>query len=89
MATGHPGPLQSKLVTLATMKSLLILPLLALGMASASFAGTSCGSGCVPPTEKPACKCGAPSVEECHKHCGDKCDCAKPAADAPKPETKK
>ena len=66
-----------------------LLPVLVLGLASTGFAGTSCGSGCAAAADKPACKCGAKSADECHKHCGDKCDCTKHQADAPKPETKK
>ena len=63
------------------MKKSLLLSVVALGLASFAFAGDT--------TDKPACNCGAKSVEECHKHCGDKCDCAKQHCDAPKPEPKK
>lgn len=62
----------------------LLLPLLVLGLASAAFAGTACGSGCDKP-KAPACACG----DGCKEKCGDKCACAKQQCDAPKTETKK
>ncbi len=67
----------------------LLLPLLALGLASSAFAGTACGSGGCDKPQAPACQCGAKSADDCKKHCGDKCDCTKQQCDAPKAETKK
>ncbi len=67
----------------------LLLPLAILGLATSAFAGSSCASGSCDKPQAPACQCGAKSADECHKHCGDKCDCAKQHSEAPKPETKK
>ncbi|MFT3831604.1 MAG: hypothetical protein QM691_18055 [Opitutaceae bacterium] len=68
---------------------IVLIPLLALGLASAAFAGESCGSGSCDKAQAPACKCGAKTADECHKHCADKCDCTTHHDSAPKPETKK
>ncbi len=55
---------------------LVLIPLLALGLASAAFAGNACGSGGCDKAQAPACKCGAKSADDCHKHCDAKCACA-------------
>lgn len=67
----------------------ILLPLLALGLVTSAFAGSSCSTCATDKPQAPACSCGAKSADECHKHCGDKCDCTKQKCDAPKPETKK
>jgi len=66
------------------MKKFYLLPLLALGLVSTTFAGSACGSSCDKPKDA-SCQCG----DACKGKCGDKCACATDKSETPKADTKK
>lgn len=54
----------------------ILLTLLSLGLASLSYAGSSCSAGTCEKPQETSCQCGAKTASDCHQHCGEQCTCA-------------